>query len=119
MRLPLALNYFIFLSSNGRTAGFELADCGSNPRGKTVLSFLLVKMLDCESGNRVRIPATPTITFGRLTDKPNGYEPLITRSNRVRKTTSRYDGIGRHSGLRNHRRKAYRFDPCYRYLTIA
>ena len=27
-------------------------------------------------------------TFGRLTDKPNGYEPFITRSNRVQKTTA-------------------------------
>lgn len=25
-------------------------------------------------------------SFVRLTDKPNGYEPLITRSNRVQKT---------------------------------
>lgn len=45
----------------------------------------MVKRANCDFADRVRIPATPE-SFCRLTDKPSGYEPLITRSNRVRKT---------------------------------
>lgn len=68
-------------------SGFELGYKGSIPLVATVKSFILVMMLDCESGNWVRIPTSP-ITFVRLTDKPSGYEPLITRSNRVQKTNT-------------------------------
>lgn len=56
-------------------SGFELEDKGSIPLVATVKSFLLVKMLDCESGNWVRIPASPKRRIS-TTESTNGYEPL-------------------------------------------
>lgn len=54
---------------------------------------------DCESvGFSSNLKLHPC--FRKLTDKLNGYEPFIARSNRA-ESTSRVGEIGKHSGLRN------------------
>lgn len=51
----------------GSTTLFDSVGSGSIPLMATVKSFLLDKMLDCESGNWVRIPASPKKHAYRLT----------------------------------------------------